>query len=71
MVCTAVSNCRPGVKCRGSMSDLRAVYGLEFFLDVADLSPSLPYRKLVSEQMVKKQMDFAWSAIYLCLVLNG
>lgn len=53
------------------MSDLRAVYGLEFFLDVADLSPSLPYRKLVSEQMVKKQMDFAWSAIYLCLVLNG
>lgn len=45
------------------MSDLRAVYGLDFFLDVADLSPSLLYRKLVS-----KQMDlFCFVALFIFL----
>lgn len=44
---TPVSGCSSGVKCRGSVSDPRAAFGFDFFLDVADLS-RLPSNRTTS-----------------------
>lgn len=40
MLCTPVSGCRSGVKCRGSVSNLRAAFGFDFFLSTWQICPA-------------------------------